>query len=333
MPAIIVIIVVIVLIGLIIQFWPLALAIAVIWAAAVIVPKIVRNVRKNRYFAGEEFQAHKQALASFIAEHNAVSAYTSEIRNNGSFDLGVSTTGRHAHLATFENTSQHNYRRDRNIANYQADHVHNCSLQVVRNASSDPIKYLMKYFEVTVNEESLADAERLGNDIARLESAIENLHLRESSIQRSINPPDFILKYFADEFNAQVGVKLSPVTVPYPVYIFEYVSAGGNSAQRTKITLNSETVDALIERLDERLKYKKSVAGQRALMTAKIRSFVKNRDNYMCQYCSVSLAAEPHLLLEVDHIIPVSRGGLSVIENLQTLCWRCNRSKSNKIAS
>lgn len=333
MPAIIVIIIVIVLIGLIIQFWPLALAIAFIWVAAVIVPKIVRNVRKNRYFAGEEFQAHKRALTSFVAEHNAVSAYTSEIRNSGSFDLGVSSTGRHAHLATFENTSQHNYRRDRNIANYQADHVHNCSLQVVRNASSDPIKYLMKYFEVTVDEESLADAERLGNDISRLESAIENLHLRESSIQRSINPPDFILKYFADEFNSQVGVKLSPVIVPYPVYTFEYVSAGGNSAQRTKITLNSETVDALIERLDEKLKFMKTAAGQRALMTAKIRSFIKNRDNHMCQYCSVSLAAEPHLLLEVDHIIPVSKGGLSVIENLQTLCWRCNRSKSNKIAS
>lgn len=333
MPAIIVIIIVVVLIGLIIQFWPLALAVAGIWAAAVIIPKIVRNVRKNRYFASEEFQAHKQALTSFVAEHNAVSNYTSEIRNSGSFDLGVSSTGRHAHLATFENTSQHNYRRDRNVANYQADHAHNCSLQVVRNASSDPIKYLMKYFEVTVDEESLADAERLGNDISRLESAIENLHLRESSIQRSINPPEFIVKYFANEFNAQVGVKLSPVTVPYPVYTFEYVSAGGNSAQRTKITLNSETVDALIERLDEKLKFMKTAAGQRALMTARIRSFIKNRDNHMCQYCSVSLAAEPHLLLEVDHIIPVSKGGLSVIENLQTLCWRCNRSKSNKIAS
>ncbi|RAG72487.1 HNH endonuclease, partial [Burkholderia multivorans] len=124
-------------------------------------------------------------------------------------------------------------------------------LQVVRNASGDPIKYLMKYFEVSVDEESLEDAERLGNDISRLESAIENLRMREASIRRSINPPDFILKYFADEFNAQMGVEVSPVTVPYPVYAFEYVRAGGNSSQRSTITLNSETVDALIERIDE----------------------------------------------------------------------------------
>lgn len=32
----------------------------------------------------------------------------------------------------------------------------------------------------------------------------------------------------------------------------------------------------------------------------------------------------------MDHIEPVSRGGLSIPENLQTLCWRSNRSKSNK---
>ena len=28
--------------------------------------------------------------------------------------------------------------------------------------------------------------------------------------------------------------------------------------------------------------------------------------------------------------MPVSRGGMSTPDNLQTLCWRCNRTKSNK---
>lgn len=68
-------------------------------------------------------------------------------------------------------------------------------------------------------------------------------------------------------------------------------------------------------------------------MTSTLRNSIKARDNHTCRYCSVSLAVEPHLLLEVDHIIPVSRGGLSTAENLQTLCWKCNRSKSNKVAS
>ncbi len=68
-----------------------------------------------------------------------------------------------------------------------------------------------------------------------------------------------------------VGVELSPIAVPYPVYVFEYVSAGGNSAQRTTITLNTRTIDALIETLSQKIRFRKSAAGQRALMTAKLR--------------------------------------------------------------
>jgi 5-methylcytosine-specific restriction endonuclease McrA len=117
------------------------------------------------------------------------------------------------------------------------------------------------------------------------------------------------------------------------VYAFEYISAGGNSSQRTTVTLDTPVIDALVETLSQKIRWRKSAAGQRALMTSKLRNSIKARDKHTCQSCSVSLAAEPHLLLEVDHIVPVSRGGLSAWDNLQTLCWRCNRTKSNKFAS
>ena len=219
------------------------------------------------------------------------------------------------------------------MANYQAPNVHNCSLQVVRNASGDPLKYVMKYFSIKADQTNLADVENLGDDITRLQDAVYNLHQREVSITNSINPPAFILKHYADEFMKHVGVELSPITVPYPVYVFEYVSAGGNSSQRTTVTLDLPTIDALIETLSQKIRWRKSAAGQRALMTSWLRNSIKVRDNHTCRYCSVSLAAEPHLLLEVDHIIPVSKGGLSTPDNLQTLCWRCNRTKSNKVQS
>ncbi|HJB68761.1 MAG TPA: HNH endonuclease [Candidatus Fournierella excrementigallinarum] len=38
-------------------------------------------------------------------------------------------------------------------------------------------------------------------------------------------------------------------------------------------------------------------------------------------------------MLEIDHIIPVSKGGRTEEDNLQTLCWKCNRSKGDKIIS
>lgn len=35
--------------------------------------------------------------------------------------------------------------------------------------------------------------------------------------------------------------------------------------------------------------------------------------------------------LQIDHIVPIARGGVSEDGNLQTLCGRCNRRKSKKM--
>lgn len=307
------------------------LTIIFIVLVAMILPSVVRHIRKERYFASEKFLAHKKEIASVVIEHNEVAEYVSEIRGRESFQLGASSTGTQAHLASFQNTSHHNYRRDRNMANYHAPNVHNCSLQVVRSASADPLKYVMKYFNIKADEANLAGAQNLGEGVVRLEDAVRNLHQRESSITKSVEPPKFVLKHYKKQLMEQVGAMLSPISVPYPIYIFEYVSAGGNSSQRATVRLDTRTIDALIETLSQKIRYRKSAAGQRSLMTVRLRNFIKTRDNHTCRYCSVSLMAEPHLLLEVDHVIPVSKGGESTPENLQTLCWRCNRTKSNKL--
>lgn len=299
-------------------------------AAILIANPIVRTIRKNRFFASEHFQTLKAEIASVVAEHNDIVDYVGEIREQGSFELGSSSTWQHAHLASFENTSAWNNRRDRNVAEY-APHVHNASLQVVRNASVDPLKYLMKYFSIKADPDTLADVQRVANDISRLEEAVGNIKGREADISAKIAPPEFILKYYRNEFWDQIGVHLSPIDVPYPKYKFQYISAGGNSSQESVVKLNTPTLEVLSAMLVDKIRWTQSTAGQRALMTTKLRNQIKKRDNYTCLSCKVSLAVEPHLLLEVDHITPVSKGGLSVPENLQTLCWKCNRSKGAKL--
>ena len=301
-------------------------------AGVLIANPMIWKARKNRYFNSEQFQALRAQIASVVAEHNEVVNYVAEIRAQGSFELGSSMTGQHAHLATFENTSNWNYQRDRNVAEYQP-HVHNASLQVVRNASMEPIKYLMKYFHIKADQHTLVDVQRVAEDISRLEEAVGNVQRREAEIVARINPPAFILKRYSEEFWNLVGVHLSPITVPYPKYTFQYVSAGGNSGQKVIINLDTPTLDALSETLVQKIRWAKSAAGQRALMTARLRGWIKARDHFTCQNpsCGVSVAVEPNLLLEVDHIVPVSRGGLSEPENLQTLCWRCNRTKGAKM--
>jgi hypothetical protein len=53
------------------------------------------------------------------------------------------------------------------------------------------------------------------------------------------------------------------------------------------------------------------------------------RDNWTCCSCGRS-SKEEGIMLEVDHIIPRSKGGTDDLDNLQTLCKKCNIGKSNK---
>lgn len=65
-------------------------------------------------------------------------------------------------------------------------------------------------------------------------------------------------------------------------------------------------------------------------ISTELRRAVFERDGYTCQYCGCS---GDDVRLEIDHIIPVSRGGVSDIRNLVTACEACNRSKSDKLIS
>ncbi len=56
---------------------------------------------------------------------------------------------------------------------------------------------------------------------------------------------------------------------------------------------------------------------------------VLNRDNFRCVSCGLSPAIAPGTILHVDHIKPWSKGGETVLENLQTLCGTCNLGKGN----
>ena len=56
-----------------------------------------------------------------------------------------------------------------------------------------------------------------------------------------------------------------------------------------------------------------------------LRHAVLKRDNYRCVECG---ATNKETTLEIDHIVPVAKGGTNDISNLQTLCKDCNRAKS-----
>ncbi|MGH9685760.1 MAG: HNH endonuclease [Candidatus Acidiferrales bacterium] len=64
------------------------------------------------------------------------------------------------------------------------------------------------------------------------------------------------------------------------------------------------------------------LAGNRKGLSVRKRFFVFKRDKYRCRMCGAS-----GVELEVDHVVSVADGGSDALDNLQTLCFKCNRGK------
>lgn len=67
-------------------------------------------------------------------------------------------------------------------------------------------------------------------------------------------------------------------------------------------------------------------AKERKPLSKKMRFNIFKRDHFKCQYCG---STPPSVVLEIDHINPVSNGGNNDSANLITACFDCNRGKSN----
>jgi hypothetical protein len=69
----------------------------------------------------------------------------------------------------------------------------------------------------------------------------------------------------------------------------------------------------------------KKAEGRKPLSVRK-RFLVFKRDRYRCRMCGRS-----GVELEVDHILAVAQGGTDRLDNLQTLCFDCNRGKRQSL--
>ena len=67
---------------------------------------------------------------------------------------------------------------------------------------------------------------------------------------------------------------------------------------------------------------------QRSMMTKALRRQIMQRDNYTCKICGKQMFDE--VGLQIDHIIPIVKGGKTVPSNLRVLCSKCNARKGSK---
>lgn len=70
-------------------------------------------------------------------------------------------------------------------------------------------------------------------------------------------------------------------------------------------------------------------ANRRENISPTLRFSILKRDGFRCRYCGQD--ASDGIKLEIDHILPVSKGGETVESNLQTTCFSCNRGKRDRL--
>jgi hypothetical protein len=103
-------------------------------------------------------------------------------------------------------------------------------------------------------------------------------------------------------------------------------------ARPTKAVVDYQIPKDLLEKYKDdenyhRLNWKWLIRKEACLYTAnpKTRNIIFKRDGEFCKNCKTTEN------LHLDHIVPVSKGGQNILENLQVLCKRCNSSKKDKI--
>ena len=64
---------------------------------------------------------------------------------------------------------------------------------------------------------------------------------------------------------------------------------------------------------------------ERGKVTNRMRFAIYDRDGWRCRKCGTRAKN-----LEIDHIVPIAKGGKTTLDNLQTLCHRCNKIKGDK---
>lgn len=208
------------------------------------------------------------------------------------------------------------------------------SATVFASAENSPLEYVVKYFYPNKEQypEQIQKLHLLIEELETLKEAKQIIENYKKEYQQYLGDvPDYVMQGDEAGFYSRLGFANIDESVLEVAYKFSYTSGGGMAQRSFTVPMTEENIVALIKLLESKLTANTFAKEQRTLMTKKLREFIKQRDNFTCRYCGNSTNKEPNLLLEIDHIIPVSKGGCTVEDNLQTLCWKCNRAKSNKI--
>ena len=303
-----------------------------------LIKKIILNISKDvktivdknneilEYYESPSFKKIKASCNSLMQSQREFNEYINEKAKSLSSLLGMKIIRNET-----EENDKYNYVRSykKTIAPFSAE----VSAQVFSSAENNPLEYIVKAFypDKTLYKEQILKLQLLVEELETLRDARIIIDNQKKEYQKYlIDVPQNIMENDKEGFYSRLGFANISESILNTEYRFSYTSSGGMVQRSFTVPMTEETIIRLINILQTELTIKASSKEQRALMTSKLRQTIKERDNYTCKKCGNSIYKEPNLLLEIDHIIPVSKGGKTVENNLQVLCWKCNREKSNK---
>ena len=119
--------------------------------------------------------------------------------------------------------------------------------------------------------------------------------------------------------------KLTPISDLFIIIELKYTSPKGKNSYSSNYSYYTDDIIECFGKIESEVEYQNSVKYQRDLMSAKLRYKVMQRDGFKCQICGRT--QKDNVKLHVDHIFPVSKGGLTEMSNLRTLWEECNLGK------
>lgn len=291
--------------------------------------EVGKNQRILEYYQSLDFLKIKESCEVLMSSQREFNEYITEKVQSISRLFGTRVIRNET-----INTDEYNYIRPykKTITPFTAE----VSATVFASAENNPLEYIVKNFypNKSLYPEQLRKLYLLVEELETLRDAkgiIENYKMEYRQYLGDV--PDFVMKEDEAGFYSRLGFANIDESVLTVEYKFSYTSGGGMAQRSFTIPMTEDNIIKLIKMLENKLTASAFAREQRALMTKKLRESIKRRDNFTCCNCGNSTHTEPNLLLEIDHIVPVAKGGCTVEENLQTLCWKCNRAKSDKIVN
>ena len=283
--------------------------------------RLYQRVRPKLYFASRRFRCYSSSRSGRFAEYDQLARYINKnIRELP--DLGL--YGVDSSDITSELKDALPY-RPRYL------HVRSIPQQEMSRVTVDPVYSLLKYFEIEVSKQTYEDLRRLALHLYRIEMFINKAQVYREHILKDLRPPALILKRHADKFWEQLGSQNIPESVPYAVYKLKSVTASGGEGVARFIALDQIVIEELLRYIE----LHGNLRGSGYFISSHAESIYRQileRDGFMCRgpECRIQYVGVPTWSLDVVHIVPPSRGGITDWSNLVTLCWDCRISWESK---